>query len=67
MKDKEKKNRGKQNKGDKDTVKHKGKKISGRYEARKKMLLKFMSEEKYVPMLFYCCAAGQMMIVQKYA
>lgn len=24
-------------------------------------------EEKYVPMLFYCCAAGQMMIVQKYA
>ncbi len=50
MKDKEKKNRGKQNKGDKDTVKHKGKKISGRYEARKKMLLKLMAEEKYVPM-----------------
>ncbi len=48
MKDKEKKNRSKQNKGD--SVKHKGKKISGRYEARKKMLLKFMSEEKYVPM-----------------
>ncbi|HCM91953.1 MAG TPA: ribonuclease R [Lachnospiraceae bacterium] len=48
MKDKEKKNRSKQNKGD--SVKHKGKKISGRYEVRKKMLLKLMAEEKYVPM-----------------
>ncbi len=48
MKDKEKKTRSKQNKGD--AIKHKVKKTLNQYEARKKMLLKLMADEKYVPM-----------------